>query len=375
MLRYVFFILAGFLSCAFFFYLHVNQNAFNFLPSYSVKIKKESSSDMKEPDSLIQNEPIPEAQNNVINFDACTPSLKNWKVEHDGEYSLEIETFLKATCKSETSMCETSDLVGPLLVQKDKVSFEWLKENDLNFVQQGGWWSPEGCISRNQVAIVIPYRQREEHLSILLRQLHPILRRQNLHYRIFVIEQDDSYNFNRGKLMNVGYQEALRLFPYNCFVFHDVDLIPENDQIDYGCKSSPSHLSAAVDKFRYQIPYATIFGGVEMFSKDHFKQVNGFPNTFWYWGGEDDNLSFRLRKYGLAIHRQSLETSRYTMIEHLDSTERQESSDLVEFMHRAENIIDKDGLNSLNYDVIATEINGLFTLIKVNLRKDKEENF
>ena len=34
--------------------------------------------------------------------------------------------------------------------------------------------------------------------------------------------------FNRASLMNIGYLEARKSYPYDCYVFHDVDLIPEN---------------------------------------------------------------------------------------------------------------------------------------------------
>lgn len=52
--------------------------------------------------------------------------------------------------------------------------------------------------------------------------------------------------------MNVGYQEAMKFADFSCFVFHDVDLIPENDYNYYGCSKSPMHLSVAVDKFYYK---------------------------------------------------------------------------------------------------------------------------
>lgn len=66
------------------------------------------------------------------------------------------------------------------------------------------------------------------------------------------LSQADLYPFNRGKLMNVGFNEAKKKFDFDCFVFHDVDLIPENDRNDYGCPSSPRHMSAAIDKFEYK---------------------------------------------------------------------------------------------------------------------------
>ncbi len=40
----------------------------------------------------------------------------------------------------------------------------------------------------------------------------------------------------------------------------------------------------------FRLTYDTLFGGVEMFTKQHFEKINGFSNVFWGWGAEDDNL-------------------------------------------------------------------------------------
>jgi hypothetical protein len=53
----------------------------------------------------------------------------------------------------------------------------------------GGYWRPSRCISKQKVAIIIPFRNREENLCILLKHLLPILILQQLEFRIFVIEQ------------------------------------------------------------------------------------------------------------------------------------------------------------------------------------------
>ena len=42
-----------------------------------------------------------------------------------------------------------------------------------------------------------------------------------------------------------------------------------------------------------RLAYKTLFGGVEGFSVEHYREVNGFPNRFWGWGGEDDDLYAR----------------------------------------------------------------------------------
>ncbi|MED6243195.1 hypothetical protein ATANTOWER_016415, partial [Ataeniobius toweri] len=38
------------------------------------------------------------------------------------------------------------------------------------------------------------------------------------------------------------------------------------------------------------LPYAGYFGGVSGLSKKQFLKINGFPNEYWGWGGEDDDI-------------------------------------------------------------------------------------
>lgn len=47
--------------------------------------------------------------------------------------------------------------------------------------------------------------------------------------------------FNRAKLLNIGYLEALKDHSWDCFIFHDVDLVPENDRNVYVCDRQPKH--------------------------------------------------------------------------------------------------------------------------------------
>jgi len=56
----------------------------------------------------------------------------------------------------------------------------------------GGKWTPLSCVPRQNVAIIIPYRDREEHLRALLNILHPMIQRQLLQYTIYVVEQVSS---------------------------------------------------------------------------------------------------------------------------------------------------------------------------------------
>lgn len=308
----------------------------------------------------------------------CSDDFRRWH-QRSNRYDnqKEVKTYAGIYCNSSVkTTCISDKLVGPLHVHKERITLDWLHETELSFVNNGGWWSPVDCNEKQQTAIVIPFRDREEHLAILLRQLHPILYRNNLHYRIFVIEQSDNYTFNRAKLMNVGYREAGKYFPYSCFVFHDVDLIPENDRINYACKHSPMHLSVGIDKFRYILTYAELFGGIEMFLSQDFKRINGFSNSFWNWGAEDDNLYRRCKKHNLTIHRQSIQIARYTMLKHHDNRDDAVPHDVrASFLRNSLNYFAQDGLGNLQYDVIDRIEHPLFTSIKVDLRKDRDKLF
>ncbi len=56
-------------------------------------------------------------------------------------------------------------------------------------VNLGGFFKPENCIHREKLAIIIPYRNRETNLILLLKYLHPVLQKQLRYYRVIVIEQ------------------------------------------------------------------------------------------------------------------------------------------------------------------------------------------
>ena len=243
-----------------------------------------------------------------------------------------------------------------------------------NEIQIGGWWRPKSCLSERDVAIIVPYRNRRKHLNTFLNHLHPFLQKQKLHYRILVIDQVDNSPFNRGKLLNVGYREAQRFFPYSCYVFHDVDLLPEDIRNLYDCNVSPQHMTVSLDKHEYKLLYNELFGGVEMFSDRHFKRVNGFSNSFWGWGAEDDNMYRRVHRYGLHVWRQSVHTGRYQMLKHVD----QEANGIPNrnaILKLSEKYFRTDGLSSLQYEVIEYRIEKLYTLVRVDLRKVRDKLF
>jgi hypothetical protein len=92
----------------------------------------------------------------------------------------------------------------------------------------GGQWSPTICKSISKIAIVIPYRDRDIQLKILLYYLNMFLRKQMISFRIFVVEPSTPLEiaFNKGRVMNAAYLEVLKIDKdIECFIFHDVDLV------------------------------------------------------------------------------------------------------------------------------------------------------
>ena len=76
--------------------------------------------------------------------------------------------------------------------------------------------------------------------------------------------------------MNAAFLESNKLGDFNCFIFHDVDMLPEVGELLYSCDKQPIHLSPAVSKFYYNLNYGTDFGGVVAISKAQFQHVNGY---------------------------------------------------------------------------------------------------
>ncbi|KAL4000915.1 T-complex protein 1 subunit eta [Sarotherodon galilaeus] len=260
------------------------------------------------------------------------------------------------------------DLVGPLLIEFDfRRTWEYVRKEASPSLQKGGRFKPKDCVAKQKVAIIIPFRNRHEHLKHWLYYLHPILKRQLVDYGVYVINQDGEGVFNRAKLMNVGYVEALKDYDYDCFLFSDVDLVPLNDRNLYRCFDNPRHLAIGMDKFRFNLPYKTFFGGVASFSKHQYLKINGFPNTYWGWGGEDDDICKRITLRGMQVSRPDLLTGRYRMIRHQRDEHNDPNPKNPDKLFRTRWTMNADGINSLKYTVKNIEKDILYTFITVDI--------
>ncbi|XP_053311470.1 beta-1,4-galactosyltransferase 3-like [Spea bombifrons] len=259
-------------------------------------------------------------------------------------------------------------LVGPITVIYSKPPSLRRIQLKNPSVKPGGYSSPRHCFGRYRSAIIIPYRNRDVHLRYLLYHLHPFLQRQQLHYAIFLVQQAGNGTFNRAKLLNVGVREALRLDDWDCLIFHDVDLVPENDYNLYVCDGySPKHLASAMDKFHYRLPYWEYFGGVSALTPEQYMRINGFPNSYWGWGGEDDDIAMRVRLSGMSIARTPLALGRYKMIPHDRDTGNDENTRRYSQLRNTRRTWRDDGMNSLFFKLLSREKAPLYTNITVDI--------
>jgi len=203
-----------------------------------------------------------------------------------------------------------------------------------------------------RLVVVVPYRDRAANLARLVPALHAHLAGSD--YLIAVVEQAGDGVFNKGRLLNAGFDRHRREDAYFCF--HDVDLLPEGAACDYSFPSTPTHVSKHCSQFNYAVPYAGIFGGVVLFNQRDFVAVNGYSNEYWGWGCEDDDIARRIARRKMAIARRE---GRYTSLPHSRGWNRESAPDTSAYRrNRARLFSDyayaRDGLSSLSYRLLET---------------------
>ncbi len=150
-----------------------------------------------------------------------------------------------------------------------------------------------------RLAIIVPYRDRAEHLARFLPHMVSYFERdkldRRLRYSIHIVEQLGSAPFNRGALVNAGALIARDEADYYCF--HDVDYLPI--WADYAYVARPTRL--VWHGLAPQTDYNAFLGAVVAFNRADFERINGYSNDYWGWGYEDDDLRTRCNAAGLAL--------------------------------------------------------------------------
>ncbi|KAL7056676.1 hypothetical protein AAHC03_020614 [Spirometra sp. Aus1] len=225
-----------------------------------------------------------------------------------------------------------------------------------------------------KVAIIVPYRNRKEHLFRFLTRMLPFLSKQRKQYVIIVTEQAGNQSFNRAKLFNVAVKEIRksapgdRLHGINCFIFHDVDKVPTSPSTVYECGRNVRQLTTA---FRSECGtrwlYDSFMGAATALSWEHLEKTNGFSNIFFGWGGEDDDLSLRLRVNNITVDRPSQVDG---IFDEFDTNHPRDMNPDRIILSSMDNVASRwrtDGINQTRYELLCRIDYDLFVWILVSL--------
>ena len=175
------------------------------------------------------------------------PSEFEGEVEDDLQLTTEpIDKKVNVTCKNNTAQNDDVPLENNQITKKPycddlfkeqildneatkiriTLDIETLKENAKQLdrlvqstgITKGGCWSPQKyCIVRQKIAVIVPYRDRSNHMNIFLYYMHTFLQKQHREYCLVIVEQQDKGQFNRGKLFNIGYDLVSKQACSPCF--------------------------------------------------------------------------------------------------------------------------------------------------------------
>eukprot|EP00927_Polykrikos_kofoidii_P039286 TRINITY_DN33703_c0_g1_i1.p1 TRINITY_DN33703_c0_g1~~TRINITY_DN33703_c0_g1_i1.p1 ORF type:complete len:981 (+),score=86.68 TRINITY_DN33703_c0_g1_i1:111-3053(+) len=235
------------------------------------------------------------------------------------------------------------------------------------------------------IALVVPFRDRIVHLERFRDRIQSHAEAWNKkgvkhEWVVFVVEQFDTALFNRGYLFNVGFTiatdyEVKTGRPFDCIVMHDIDILPL-PVVDYGWCKWPNQLAGEIECWQWSVPYPDNVGGVVSLSPAHWRTINGFSNEYEGWGGEDDDLYYRLKQHSLLkggchkwcargklptvpmVFRPSLGTGRFTCLHDGDHTPRQRASDSTPVWNRLNAMRSnsdrwkKDGISTININEV-----------------------
>lgn len=153
-------------------------------------------------------------------------------------------------------------------------------------------WGP------HKLAVIIPFRERFDELLEFAPWIHTFLNTQKVRHKIFVINQVDTHRFNRAALINIGFLKSREECDY--MVMHDVDLLPNNQDLKYTFPEQGVHHLASPD-IHPIYHYPKYVGGVLMLQIKDFELCRGMSNIFWGWGREDDEFYMRMKENSLPV--------------------------------------------------------------------------
>ena len=152
-------------------------------------------------------------------------------------------------------------------------------------------------MATNKLLVVMPVRDREEHVKQSVPFLHNTLEAQGIDHTIVLVEQTPGKPFNRGFLCNVGFDIFGDGYTHVCP--HDVDMLSES--LDYALPAGAATIVGHRSRCGDRPVIKRYFGGVVIIASKLFRRMRGFSNEYWGWGCEDDDLRLRCEAAGGKI--------------------------------------------------------------------------
>lgn len=209
-----------------------------------------------------------------------------------------------------------------------------------------------------KVLIIVPFRDPNRGKGFRTKQLNQFVNYYHNYgenIQILIIEQSfDNRGFNRGALMNIGFDIG-KLSEPDVYIFHDVDLMADEKLIPlyHTIPEYPLHIA---NLWKEKYDFYNFFGGINSFNKKDYEKINGFPNTLYGWGQEDNIILDRIATNDLPVIKPKDENKNLIVeMEPKKETKlniKEELSKKLAVLNDLENW-QKDGLNSLNYKVLS----------------------
>lgn len=145
------------------------------------------------------------------------------------------------------------------------------------------------------IYILAPYRNRPQQLISFIDH-YKYFRENGYEFKIIIIEQGNDKPFNKGCLLNNGVKvinEQYSLDDNDILIFNDIDCLLKKHKIEHYFKNPENQVRHIYGYARIYFRKFNCLGGIISMNYKTFKTINGFPNNFWGWGGEDLALGFR----------------------------------------------------------------------------------
>ena len=219
--------------------------------------------------------------------------------------------------------------------------------------------------NKEKLTIILPIRDREHHLNKMLPALTKLLNYQKLNYNIIIIEQSIGKSFNKGKLNNSGFIEAVKRYSPKHVLFSDIDNIPL-----YKNSYRIELFNELI--FNHYYGYSNVLNGVFSCSVNTFYKMNGFSNKYWGWGQEDDDINRRAIIMDIPVNRDNLlQITSYNRIERSKQALNMKMLDIDDADPREDDKKKHTHTNYINYnrDLYKDKIEG-YTKNKYNILGD-----